>query len=106
MNLTEGFGELQAYLFRMRLGFRRLFPRRKLTAFGQSTKKIQQIAIINLNRQPARWQRSVKELHLLRTEDGHSLAKLARRVQAVDARDQREIASTGDVDPILSLIHI
>lgn len=56
------------------------------------------ILIVNLNRQPQRLRRTLRELRRFKTSDGTSLDLLARRLVAVDARDGREVASTADVD--------
>ena len=56
------------------------------------------ILIVNLDRQPQRLRRTLRELSRFRTSDGVSLASLARRLPAVDARDSRAVAATADVD--------
>lgn len=56
------------------------------------------ILIVNLDRQPHRLRRTLRELSRFRTYDGVSLVSLARRLAAVDARDGRAVAATADVD--------
>ena len=61
------------------------------------------ILIVNLDRQPQRLRRTLRELRRFRTSDGVSLASLARRLPAVDARDSRAVAATADVDQAYKL---
>ncbi|MEK7427930.1 MAG: family 16 glycosylhydrolase [Pseudomonadota bacterium] len=56
------------------------------------------ILVVNLDRQPQRLRRTLRELRRFRTSDGASLAGLARRLAAIDARDGRAVAATADVD--------
>jgi GR25 family glycosyltransferase involved in LPS biosynthesis len=67
-------------------------------AFGSGKGKIGMILIVNLDRQPHRLRRTLRELGRFRTADGTSVANLARRLAAVDARDGRAVAATADVD--------
>lgn len=55
--------------------------------------------VINLDRQPRRWRRVVKELGRFRTAHGAPLTSIVRRFAAIDARDGRAVAATADVDP-------
>ena len=57
------------------------------------------ILIVNLDRQPRRWRRVLRELGRFRTSDGAPLTSIARRFAAVDARDGRAVAATADVEP-------
>jgi GR25 family glycosyltransferase involved in LPS biosynthesis len=75
-----------------------ILPCRQISAFGAGDEKIALILVVNLDRQPRRWRRVVRELRRFRTSDGASLASIARRVAAVDARDGRAVAATADVD--------
>jgi GR25 family glycosyltransferase involved in LPS biosynthesis len=56
------------------------------------------VLIVNLDRQPQRLRRTLRELGRFKTSDGTSLAGLAHRLAAVDARDGRAVAATADVD--------
>jgi GR25 family glycosyltransferase involved in LPS biosynthesis len=71
-----------------------------MAAFGAGNDKIGSILVVNLDRQPMRWQRLLRELGRFRTSDGAPLTSIARRFAAVDARDGRAVAATADVDPI------
>jgi len=75
-----------------------IFPGGKISAFGTGEGLINSILIVNLDRQPLRWRRVVRELRRFRTADDVSLASIARRFPAVDARDGRAVAATADVD--------
>jgi GR25 family glycosyltransferase involved in LPS biosynthesis len=59
---------------------------------------IRSILVVNLDRQPRRWRRVLRELSRFRTSDGAPLASITRRLAAVDARDGRAVATTADVD--------
>lgn len=80
-------------------------PGGRISAFGAGQRGIGAILVINLDRQPRRLRRTMRELGRFRTRDGASLASLARRFPAVDARDGRAVAATADVDPTYPLGH-
>ncbi len=101
MNLRDTVEGIQGVLFRITLAARTIFPRKRSKAFGFN--QVDEIMIINLNRQPIRWQRSIRELRLHRANDGRTLDQLVKRISAIDARYTKEIASAGDVDPIYCL---
>ncbi len=75
----------------------------QISAFGIGKGKIGEILIVNLDRQPLRLRRTLRELARFRTSDGARLSSLARRLAAVDARDGRAVAATSDVDETYSL---
>lgn len=70
----------------------------RISAFGEGDDKIGMILIVNLDRQPLRLRRTLRELGRFKTSGGDSLAGLVRRLAAVDARDGRAVAATADVD--------
>ena len=70
-----------------------------ISAFGSGQGKIGMILIVNLDRQPRRLERTLRELNRFRSSDGASLVTLTRRHAAIDARDGRAVAATADVDP-------
>ncbi|CAA2145142.1 family 16 glycosylhydrolase [Methylobacterium bullatum] len=80
-------------------------PGGRIPAFGAGREKIGSILVVNLDRQPRRLRRTMRELSRFRTCDGASLASLAQRFAAVDARDGRAVAATADVDPTYPLGH-
>jgi len=75
-------------------------PGARIQAFGGATGQIAAVVVINLDRQPNRWRRVMKELRRFRTSEGVPLTSITRRLAAVDARDGRAIAATVDVDAI------
>lgn len=77
-----------------------LLPRARITAFGAGTDRISAILLINLDRQPLRLKRSLRELGRFSTREGMPLRSITRRIRASDARDGRAVAATADVDPI------
>lgn len=72
----------------------------RIGAFGNGPDQIQSILAINLDRQTARWERLLGELHRFRTSDGHRLTSITDRLSAIDSRDGRAVAATLDVDPM------
>lgn len=99
MNLLKASGSLRVLAFRaLRATIGRL-PGGRISAFGAGPDKIGSILVINLDRQPARWRRMLRELSRFRASGDAPLASIATRLAAVDARDGRAVAATGDVDP-------
>lgn len=99
MNLRNTFGWLRANAFRVLNAVLSQLPARKFSSFGLNPGQIGAIFVINLERQPLRLHRTLRELNRFRTESGISLASITKTQPAVDARDGRNVASTSDVDP-------
>lgn len=98
MNLDEIVSPIRRIAFRM---WRRLAvatPGGRSRAFGTSDHQIGAVLVINLDRQPRRWQRVTAELGRIRTAQGAPLTTLTSRLSAIDARDGRAVAATADVD--------
>ncbi|CAE6729779.1 hypothetical protein R75461_08407 [Paraburkholderia nemoris] len=98
MNLRDASGSLRRFAFRILRATASILPGGQISAFGTGKDMIGLILIVNLDRQPRRWRRVIRELRRFRTSDGAPLASIARRVAAVDARDGRAVAATADVD--------
>jgi len=75
-----------------------LLPGGRIRAFGHGPDRISRVLVINLNRQPKRWRRVVRELARFRTFEGLPFTTLVTRMSAVDARDGKAVAATADVD--------
>jgi GR25 family glycosyltransferase involved in LPS biosynthesis len=75
-------------------------PGGRIQAFGGGADRISAVIVVNLDRQPSRWRRVTQELGRFRTSEGAPLISITRRLPAVDARDGRAVAATGDVDAI------
>lgn len=103
MNLSETVGRLRRFAFRASRAMLGMLPGVSINAFGSGTGKIGMVLIINLDRQPQRLRRTLRELSRFRTYNGASLVSLARRLTAVDARDGCAVAATADVDPTYCL---
>lgn len=99
MNLSEAFGPARRLVFRVWRRGATAIPGGTFASFGPAGDQIGEIAVINLDRQPHRWQRIQRELYRFRSSDGARLTAMTRRFAAVDARDGRSVAATGDVDP-------
>lgn len=98
MILREASSSLRHLAFRVSRVVASVIPGGRISAFGQGENRIGSILIINLDRQPGRWRRVLRELRRFLTSDGAPLASIARRLAAVDARDGRAVAATADVD--------
>ena len=80
MRLEEASGRLRRFAFRASRAALGLFYGGRISAFGAGEGKIGMILIVNLDRQPQRLRRTLRELRRFRTSDGVSLASLARRL--------------------------
>lgn len=98
MRLGEAASRLRCLAFRASRAALGLIGGSRISAFGKGEGKIGMILIVNLNRQPQRLRRTLRELGRFRTSDGNSLAGLARRLVAIDARNGRAVAATADID--------
>jgi GR25 family glycosyltransferase involved in LPS biosynthesis len=100
VNLAESSGSLRRLAFRIARAAASLIPGGRMSTFGGGDDMIGSILVVNLDRQPRRWRRLLRELGRFRTSDGAPLTSIVRRLPAVDARDGRAVAATADVDPI------
>lgn len=98
MNLLNGVCRIRRLAFRGRRFLAGFFPGGRISAFGAGDRRVGKILIVNLDRQPHRLQRTLRELSRFHTEDASPLCSIAQRLSAVDARDGRAIAATADVD--------
>jgi GR25 family glycosyltransferase involved in LPS biosynthesis len=99
MNLYQASGALRRFAFRVARATASIVPGGRIDAFGSGSERIGLILVVNLDRQPGRWRRVLRELGRFQTFDGSLLTSIARRFTAVDARDGRAVAATADVDP-------
>ncbi len=104
-SLQDTTGRFRRHAFRALRAMTSMIPGGRISAFGPGKERIGLILVVNLDRQPGRLRRTMRELRRFRTFDGASLASLARRLPAVDARDGRAVAATADVDPTYPLGH-
>jgi GR25 family glycosyltransferase involved in LPS biosynthesis len=98
MNLNKVVNPMRALAFRTWRSLTVAVPGGRIRAFGEATGQITAIMVVNLDRQPRRWQRVTRELRRFRTSEGVPLTSITRRLAAVDARDGRAGAATADVD--------
>lgn len=99
MNLKRAVGLIRKITFRTLHAANSMIPGGRIDAFGPGHDQIERIMVINLDRQPGRWDRVKRELGRFQTKDGAPLTSIAKRFAAIDARDGRAIAATADVDP-------
>ena len=104
MNLRKASTFLRAIAFRFSRAVIGALSGGKISAFGPGHNRIESILVINLDRQPNRWKRVLRELNRFRTDDGVSLVSITRRLPAVDARDGRAVAATADVDTTYRMV--
>lgn len=90
MNLSMPLRAPFKLVYRTALKCRKLLPPQQCHTFGPSNakkrRKIEQIYVINLDRQPDRWTEMSKELSQVLDSSGVDLTKLTVRHPAVDAR--------------------
>lgn len=90
MNLASPWNRISKITFRIALKLRKLLPKSRSKAFGQSRTKnrpnIERIYVINLDRQPSRWSEIERELRHILDENGESIWNITERYSAVDAR--------------------
>ncbi|HEX4738813.1 MAG TPA: family 16 glycosylhydrolase [Allosphingosinicella sp.] len=98
MNLQDPSAVLRRVAFRAARLAAWWLPGGRISAFGSGDDKIGSILAINLDRQPLRWRRLLRELGRFRTATGARLPTIVQRLSAVDARDGRAVAATADVD--------
>lgn len=98
MRLDKASGWIRRLAFRASRAALSLVGGGRISAFGVGQGKIGMILVVNLDRQPQRLRRTLRELSRFTTSDGDPLASLAHRLAAVDARDGRAVAATADVD--------
>lgn len=99
MNLQDFSGLFRGLVFRVSRMLLGAFRGGRISAFGIGEGKIGMVLVINLDRQPQRLKRTLRELSRFRTSNNAPLTSITRRLSAVDARDGRAIAATVDVDP-------
>ena len=105
MRLERPAKVLRAAAFRLYRRIAAAVPGGRINAFGAGATRIGAILVINLDRQPRRMARTVRELARFQDHEGRPLTDLVTRLSAIDARDGRAIAATADVDPRYILDH-
>lgn len=108
MNLSRTQSAVLRLAFRLGHRFRAILPTQVSNAFGQqlrpSTKSIEKIFVINLDREPERWSRVRTELRRVRDTFGNDLLSHTQRYPAVDARSfEQDPPKDLDVDPFFTL---
>ncbi|WP_055687810.1 family 16 glycosylhydrolase [Loktanella sp. 5RATIMAR09] len=108
MNLNRTQSAVLRLAFQLGHRFRAILPPQKSSTFGQqlrkSTKKIEKIYVINLDREPERWSRVRTELKRIRDTFGNDLLSHTERYPAVDARSfQQDPTKDLEVDPFFTL---
>jgi GR25 family glycosyltransferase involved in LPS biosynthesis len=98
MNLSKIVSPARTLAFRAWRSITVRVPGARIRAFGGGASQIRAITVINLDRQPWRWSRVTRELGRFQTSEGRPLMTIVRRLAAIDARDGRSGAATGDVD--------
>lgn len=105
MRLERPARALRAAAFRLYRRVAAAVPGGRIDAFGADASRIGAILVINLDRQPYRMARTLRELARFQDYQGRRLTDLVTRLPAVDARDGTAVAATADVDPRYVLEH-
>lgn len=108
MNLAFTWNIPSKYLFRIAMRCRSLLPRTRSQAFGLVSQteqpRIERIYVINLDRQPARWNEMKRELKHVLDWSGADLRNLTERFVAIDAHHFiQEPQKDADIDPTYTL---
>lgn len=99
MRLDRPARSLRCVTFRLCRRLAAALPGGTIDAFGAGASRIGAILVINLDRQPRRMAKTMRELSRFEARDGRRLTELVVRISALDARDGRVTAATADVDP-------
>lgn len=91
MNIKRNSGTILKFFYSYALQARGLLGKQKCSSFGRindetASHKIEQIFVINLDRQPVRWRQVTQELSHVLDASGIPLSHRTNRIQAVDAR--------------------
>lgn len=108
MNPARPYHAVLCWAFRLGHSVRRLLPMQTSVAFGAkqspTTRTIEKIYVINLDREPCRWSRVKLELGRIRDRFGIDLLSLTERYAAVDARFfLQDPSKDSEVDPYYTL---
>ena len=98
MNPTRGMLAPTRFLYRLGLKSRRLLPRQRCSAFGPAyaNERIERIYVINLDRQPDRWDEMRRELDQVLDCSGKALTERAVRNWVRGPRPARCVPSQRD----------
>lgn len=107
MNGTMYSRMLSRLVYRLKLSMSRIGSKPVSKSFFSIVDKhhgsIQQIYVINLDRQVNRWNKIQQELHRVHDKSKFSLGKIANRISAVDARNITETPNNLDIQTSYSL---
>lgn len=108
MNLSSPVSKAWIFLFRMAIKIRRILPKERTQSFGIKNAVVQslveQIIVINLDRQPARLKEVEKELRNLIDYFGKELWHLTERYAAIDANSSlHDSSKDSDIDQFYTL---
>ena len=108
MNKITFPGPALRFMYRVALQAKKLFPKKKCIAFDQIDKEsihgcIENIYVINLDRQPQRWKQVLGEFSQVLDAKGRALSGYIRRISAVDALEFEGALESVDVDRTYTL---
>ncbi len=106
MNTTTYSGRLYRSVYRLLLAASRLgarVPCKTFSTLDQQLRVIQQIYVINLDRQVGRWNQIQREIQQICDVSGTSLTTIAKRFSAVDARYYTECPRDAELQTCYSL---
>lgn len=86
MNIFRGNKLIQRLKYILKKIRRRVSVKQKIEVIGGKKNYIEQVYILNLDRQPKRWKHFVKEAESLKIDDGKRLIDFCTRLSAIDAK--------------------
>lgn len=108
MNLSKPLRTASRFFYSLFLRYRIYLPRQKCLAFAQSSdgrrSGISSIFVINLDRQPGRWDDVRRELGRIVDAEGNPLSDRSVRYSACDAQNSsEELLTNVDIEPFYTL---
>jgi len=108
MNKVTIPGSALRFMYRVALRAKKLLPKKKCIAFDQTDKEsihgcIENIYVINLDRQPQRWKQVLGEFSQVLDAKGRALSGYVRRISAVDALEFENVVVSEAVDRTYTL---
>jgi GR25 family glycosyltransferase involved in LPS biosynthesis len=107
MNLSKPLRAVSRVAHFLLLQYRTRLPRQRCAAFVPSSDGRQSgigpIFVINLDRQPDRWNNVIRELDCIVDHAGNPLSERVVRYSACDAQTDAQLSDSGDIEPFYTL---
>lgn len=101
-------GLFLSFMYRVALRAKKLLPKKKCVAFDRADKEsihscIENIYVINLDRQPQRWKQVLDEFSQVLDAKGRTLSGYVRRISAVDALEFESVVQSEAINSTYTL---